>query len=315
MRQPPNACPLTRSRRQGYLEATRDRPEEAAIAPPHCYRLGNLDLHILSDGAFYQDAGAVFGVVPRTAWERVAGPPDEQNRMPLALNCLLVRSGGKLLLIETGVGDKDGALRQAQGADERSLLSEMAKLGVRPEEVDVVINTHLHADHCGWNTRRLESGELVPTFPRARYLIQRGEWEAATHPNERTRATYLAENLLPLEEADALDLIDGEMTVTPEVTIIPSHGHTADHASVVLTSGGETALYIGDIVQHEVQLERTAWVSAFDVLPLVSMETKKRLVERAIRERALVVSVHCAYPGLGRLSLGEDGRKHWEPVT
>ncbi len=284
------------------------------MAPPHSYRLGNLDLHILSDGAFYQDAGAVFGVVPRVMWERVAGPLDEQHRIPLGLNCLLVRSHGKLLLIETGVGDKDGARRQSTPVAQGSLLSELAALGVRPEEVDVVINSHLHADHCGWNTRRLQDGRLVPTFPRARYLIQRGEWEAATHPNERTRATYLAENLLPLEEADALELIEGELAVTPEVTVIPTPGHTEDHASVVLTSGGETAIYIGDMVQHGVQLERTAWVSAFDVLPLVSMETKKRIVERAIRERALVVSVHCPYPGLGRLTLGEDGRRRWEPV-
>jgi glyoxylase-like metal-dependent hydrolase (beta-lactamase superfamily II) len=285
------------------------------MAPPRSYRLGSLDLRILSDGTFYQDAGAVFGVVPRTSWEPVVEQVDDQNRMPLALNCLLVRSHDKLVLIETGVGDKDGARRQATPLEEGNLVGELATLGVRREDVDVVINTHLHADHCGWNTRRLETGELVPTFPRARYLIQRGEWQEATHPNERTRATYLAENVVPLEDAGVLELIDGDVAVTPEVTIIPSHGHTADHASVVLTSGGETALYIGDIVQHEVQLERTAWVSAFDVLPLVSMETKKRLVERAIRERALVVSVHCAYPGVGRLSLGEDGRKHWEPVT
>ena len=289
------------------------------MAPPHTYRLGNLDLHILSDGAFYQDAGAVFGVVPRIMWERVAGPLDEQHRIPLGLNCLLVRSHDQLLLIETGVGDKDGARQQSTPVEQGSLLSALAALGVRPEQVDVVVNSHLHADHCGWNTRRLEdadarSGRLVPTFPRARYLIQRGEWEAATNPNERTRATYLAENLLPLEEAGVLELIEGERSVTPEVTILSTPGHTADHASVVLTSGGETAIYIGDMIQHGVQLERTAWVSAFDVLPLVSMETKKRIVERAIRERALVVSVHCPFPGLGRLTLGDDGRRHWEPV-
>ena len=284
------------------------------MAPPHSYRLGNLDLHILSDGTFYQDAGAVFGVVPRVMWERIAGPLDQRYRMPLGLNCLLVRSHGKLVLIETGVGDKEGARRQASGAEEGNLLLELTTLGVRPEEVDAVVNTHLHADHCGWNTRRSEDGRLVPTFPRARYLIQRGEWEAAIHPNERTRATYLAENLLPLEEAGVLELIDGELSVTPEVTIIPARGHTEDHACVALTSGGETAIYIGDVVQHHVQLERTAWVSSFDVLPLVSMETKKRIVERAIRERALVVSVHSPYPGLGRLAMGEDGRRHWEPV-
>ncbi|OGO51325.1 MAG: hypothetical protein A2148_10490 [Chloroflexi bacterium RBG_16_68_14] len=285
------------------------------MAPPQTYRLGNLDLHILSDGTFFQDAGAVFGVVPRVMWERIAAPPlDGEHRMPLGLNCLLLRSHDKLVLIETGVGDKDGARRQSTPVDEGNLLAELAALGVRPEEVDIVINSHLHADHCGWNTRRLEDERLVPTFPRARYLIQRGEWEAATHPNERTRATYLEENLLPLAEAGALELIDGERAVTPEVTVIPTPGHTEGHASVVITSGGETAIYIGDMVQHGVQLERTAWVSAFDVLPLVSMETKKRIVERAIRERALVVSVHCPYPGVGHLTQGEDDRRRWEPV-
>ena len=285
------------------------------MTPPHTHRLGSLDLHILSDGTYYQDAGAVFGLVPRVMWERVAGPLDDQHRMSLGLNSLLVRSHDKLVLIETGVGDKESGRRQATPAQEGNLLLELAALGVHPEEIDVVVNTHLHADHCGWNTHRLEDGRLAPTFPRARYLIQRGEWEAAIHPNERTRATYLAENLLPLEEAGVLELIDGELAVTPEVTIVPTPGHTEDHAAVVLTSGGETAIYIGDVVQHSEQLKRTAWVSAFDLLPLVSMETKKRIVERAILEQALIVSVHCPFPGLGHLALGEDGRRHWEPVT
>ncbi len=284
--------------------------------PPHTYRLGNLDLQILSDGTYYQDAGAVFGIVPRVLWERVARPAlDDQYRMPLGLNCVLVRSGGKLVLIETGVGDKEGHRRQASPASEGTLLSALDDLAVRPEDIDIVINTHLHADHCGWNTCQGDDGKLAPTFPRARYLIERGEWEAATHPNERTRATYLAENLLPLEAAGVLELIDGERAVTPEITIVPTPGHTDDHAAVVLSSAGETAIYIGDLVQHHVQLERTAWVSSFDLLPLVSMETKKRIVERAIRERALIVSVHSPFPGLGRMTIGEDGKRHWEPVA
>ncbi|MGB2695833.1 MAG: MBL fold metallo-hydrolase [Dehalococcoidia bacterium] len=286
------------------------------MTSPHAYRLGNLDLQILSDGTYYQDAGAVFGIVPRVMWERAAKAAlDDQYRMGLGLNCVLVRSADKLVLIETGVGDKEGHRRQASPASEGTLLSALGQLGVRPENIDIVINTHLHADHCGWNTREGADDRVVPTFPRARYLIERGEWKAATHPNERTRATYLAENLLPLEEADVLELIDGERAVTPEITIIPTQGHTEDHASVVLSSAGETAIYIGDMVQHHVQLERTAWVSSFDMLPLVSMETKKRIVERAIRERTLIVSVHSPFPGLGRMTLGEDGKRHWEPVT
>jgi glyoxylase-like metal-dependent hydrolase (beta-lactamase superfamily II) len=281
---------------------------------PYDYRLGNLDLRVLSDGSFFQDAGAIFGIVPRVMWERAVNPTlDSQYRMAIAMNCVLVRSHDKVVLIETGAGDKEGHRRQATPAAEGNLMAELDAAGVRPEEIDIVINTHLHADHCGWNTR-LDSDRVVPTFPNAHYLIQRGEWEAATDPNERTRATYFAENLLPLEEAGQLDLIEGEYTVTPEITVIEAPGHTHDHASVVLSSGGETAIYIGDLVQHHIQLERTAWVASFDLLPLVSMETKKRIVERAIRERALIISVHDEFPGLGRITMGEDGKKHWMTV-
>jgi len=291
------------------------------------YRVGSLELVVLSDGTFRLDAGAVFGVVPRLLWEPVVEDLDESHRTSLGLNCLLLQSEGKTILIETGVGDKARESWQASPLEEGNLLSDLAAHGFRPEDVDIVINTHLHADHCGWNTRYLpvrqaglsagqadQDRKLVPTFPRARYLIQRGEWEAARHPNERTRATYLAENLTPLEESGHLELIEGETRVTSEVMVIPSPGHTADHASVVITSGGEVALYVGDIAQHRAQLERLAWVSAFDVLPLVSLETKRGLMERAIRENALVISVHLPFPGAGRMTTTPEGRRHWQPL-
>jgi glyoxylase-like metal-dependent hydrolase (beta-lactamase superfamily II) len=274
------------------------------------HRLGALDLAVLSDGEYYVDAGAVFGVVPRLLWEGVAGPLDAQHRLSLALNCLLLRSQGRLILIETGVGDKPGARRFASPAAQVNLLADLAAIGVRPEEVDIVINTHLHADHCGWNTRII-NGALVPTFANAEYIVTRTEWLAAMVPDERTAATYLADNLEPL--AGRVRLIDGETKVTDEVTIVPTPGHTEGHASVVIASAGETALYIGDVVQTAVQLERTAWVSAFDILPLISMETKKRLVERALREGSLIISVHAPYPGLGRLQAAERGPR-WTPA-
>ena len=285
------------------------------MASSHTHRLGNLDLHILSDGIYYQDAGAVFGIVPRVMWQRVVSPElDDQYRLPIGLNSLLVRSDGKLVLIETGVGNKEGHRRQASPIEQGDLISALSALGIQPDEIDIVINSHLHADHCGWNTRDGEGENAIPTFPKARYLIQRGEWEAATNPNERTRATYLQENFRPLEETGQLELVDGELAVTSEITMISTMGHTEDHASIVLMSSGETAIYIGDMVQHHVQLERTAWVSSFDVLPLVSMETKKRIVERAIDEQALIISVHEPFPGLGRMTRSEDGRKHWDIV-
>src|SRR5690606_12275247 len=197
-----------------------------------------------------------------------------------------------LILIETGVGDKaSGWRRQSSPAEQGTLLTELDALGVRPEEVDVVLNTHLHADHCGWNTRYVD-GELVPTFPNAAYMIVRDEWEAAIAPNERTRATYIEENLLPLRDKGRLELVEGETKVTDEVIIVPAPGHSAGHCAVVLASGGEKGIYVGDLAQVTVQLERTAWVSAFDILPLVTMETKKRLVEQAIEEGSLIIGVH-----------------------
>jgi glyoxylase-like metal-dependent hydrolase (beta-lactamase superfamily II) len=281
---------------------------------PARHRLGNIDLHLLSDGQYYQDAGAVFGVVPKVMWERLNIPLNDRHQMALGLNSLLLRSQGKTILIETGVGDKERPRAQSTPLSDGNLLGELKSVGVAPEDVDVVVNTHLHADHCGWNTRSDGAGGFVPTFPRARYLIQRNEWEAATHPNERTRATYLPENLLPLELTGCLELVDGEMRVTDEVTIIETHGHTAGHASVLLASGGEKALYIGDMVQHSVQLERAPWVSAFDLYPLEAMETKKAVVARAIAEHQLVVAVHCEFPGLGYMSETADGKRKWTPI-
>ncbi len=281
---------------------------------PAKHRLGNLDLAILSDGDFYIDAGATFGIVPRVMWESYAGEMDSRYRVTLGLNSLLLRSQGKTILIETGVGDKPGGWRrQSSPASQGTLLTEMDAIGVRPEEVDVVLNTHLHADHSGWNTRYVD-GELVPTFPNATYMLVRDEWEAAIAPNERTRATYLEENILPIEQKGRLELVDGETKITDEVTLVPTPGHSAGHASVVLSSGGESAIYIGDIAQKAVQLERTAWVAAFDIMPLVSMETKKRIVEQAISDGSLLIAVHAPFPGLGRMTRTEQGHRHWTAV-
>lgn len=278
------------------------------------HRLGNIDLAILSDGDFYLDAGATFGLVPRTMWEPFAGPLDAMHRLTLGLNSLLLRSEGKLILIETGVGDKPGGWRnQASAEANGTLLSDLASIGVTPNEIDVVINTHLHADHCGWNTRYL-GGELVPTFPNAEYVIMQAEWEAAIAPNERTRATYLTDNLLPVADKGRLRLLDGETKITDEVIVVPTPGHSAGHASIAIASGGEKALYLGDIAQVAVQLERTAWVSSFDILPLVSLETKKRLIEQAIADQALIVAVHGRFPGLGRIQRTAEGYRRWVTV-
>ena len=166
----------------------------------------------------------------------------------------------------------------------------------------------LHNDHTGWNTIERGDGELAVHSPMP-YYIQRGKWETRCH--ERTRATYLPENLLPVEAAGQIEFIDGETQVTSDITVIETPGHTAEHASVVIANGGESAVYLGDMIQHQVQLERVAWLSAFDVLPLINLETKKRLIADAIKNRSLLVAVHNPFPGVGRMSAGERGRNVW----
>jgi len=279
------------------------------------YRVGDFDVAIISDGSMRLDAGAVMGVIPRVMWEPVIGREniDASHRMELGLNCMLVRRGEDILLVDTGLGNKhEGAVRERMfPGDHGHLMARLAELGLTPNDITAVANTHLHADHCGWNTIR-DGEAVIPTFPRARYFMEAGEYEVASHPNERTKGTYFAENFRPLADSGQLELVDGEKEIMPGVHFIPTPGHTADHASIVLSSKGETAIYTGDLVHHPVQLERPAWIPAFDVLPLVTLETKKKLVERAIRERALLISTHNAYPGVGRLT-EKDGRRTFVP--
>ena len=281
------------------------------------YRVGSREIKVVSDGVIMLDAGAVFGLVPKVMWSRVIDGTNELNQIPLALNCLLTESDGKTVLIETGQGNKDFEQVRKRGGEVRhgTLLDDLARNGVRPEDVDIVINTHLHNDHVGWNTVACEGGGHRATFPNARYYVQRGEWIEAMHPNERTRATYLAENLVPVERADQIEFVDGEAQITSDIKMIEAPGHTAGHAAVAISNGGETAVYLGDMIQHEVQLERVAWLSAFDVLPLVNLETKKRLIADAIEHGHLMIAVHNAFPGAGRLSRTPEGRNKWTAET
>jgi len=275
-------------------------------------RLGGLEFLIVSDGVWQQDAGAAFGLTPRVAWEPFAGPLDDQYRMTLGLNCLVVRSQGKIVLVETGCGDKPIRLPIVGISGAGKLLDNLGRAGIRPEDVDAVITSHLHFDHVGWNTV-MQADKPVPTFPRARYLFQKGEWEAAQRPNERTKAAYPQENLEPLADARQLELVEGEAEVVKGVRMVPAPGHTAHHVVVELESEEELLIYMGDLILHPIMMERIAWISAFDVLPLVSLETKKRIIERALDKRALLVCAHAAYPGLGRLLL-EEGKRHWESL-
>jgi len=277
--------------------------------------IGKVEIEVVSDGIALQDGGAAFGLVPRVLWERLI-VPDELNRIPSVLRCLLIRSSGKLILVDTGYGDKLTAKeRERLNLHGERLLSALGRLGVRVEDVDIVINTHLHADHCGGNTIAKE-GEVVPAFPNAEYWIQRRELADARYPNERTQGTYFPENFLPLEATGQLRILNGDIQVTPEVRCWVTRGHTRAHQVVIIESEGEAAVFLGDACAWGISLERLAWVPAYDVEPMESIESKRRLRDWALRRDALLIFQHdpTMVAGRVRAAKGEPGRFVVEPM-
>jgi glyoxylase-like metal-dependent hydrolase (beta-lactamase superfamily II) len=255
--------------------------------------LGDVELTIVCDGRYWTDGGVHFGIVPRVLWEPIISP-DEKHRVPMGLNCLLIQSQGKRILVDTGLGSKLSPKRKDMvGLEcEIGLVGELEKLGIAPTDVDIVINTHLHADHCGGNTTFDKDGDPIPTFPRAEYWVQRLEWADARYPNERTRGTYLPENLLPLEEQGQLHLVSGDTTVTEEVRCVVTRGHTRAHQSVVIHSQGKTAIYLGDLAPWKENIERLAWAPAGDVEPLDNIESKRAVQQWAVKEEVLLIFEH-----------------------
>jgi len=250
---------------------------------------------LLNDGTVWQDPGGPFGLAPRTLWEGEL-PPEAHAATPMTLHALLVRSQGKTVLIETGLGTKlDEAALAAWGLErpEGTLLDQLARQGVSPEEVDLVINTHLHADHCGGNTH-IQNGRILPTFPRAEYLVQRLEWASAAQPDERTRNTYLPANFQPLIQSGQMRLVHGDTQVTGGLRTVVTRGHTRGHQSVVI-EGTRPVLFAGDMASLAVHFERLNWLTAFDAEPLETLATKRRWQAWAESNRAIVICAHDHY--------------------
>jgi len=270
----------------------------------HRMTLGEFELTALSDGIYHNDGGAMFGVIPKTMWEKRA-PADERNRIPLGTNSLLVRTGERNVLIDTGIGSKLNDKRRAIYDHEPRLLQSFADAGVSPGEIDIVINTHLHFDHCGWNTY-YKDGKAVPTFPRARYYVQEGELQHAHEQHERDRVSYMTDNYDPLVANGQMHLLKGDAEIAPGISVKVYPGHTRDLQAVIIRSGVQVACYPSDLVPNRNHLE-PMWVLGYDLYPLQTIENKHRFYDVAIPENWLVVFTHDVMTPWAYLDRGDRG--------
>jgi glyoxylase-like metal-dependent hydrolase (beta-lactamase superfamily II) len=270
--------------------------------------LGDHRVEIVPDGEFRLDGGAMFGVVPRSLWAR-ASPPDAENRVRLNANCLFVEACGERVIVETGVGDKWSAKQSAMyGINRERTLGESVKAitGCSPEEITVVVNTHLHFDHAGGNTKLDGQGRAIPTFPNARYFASRDEFEHAERPHERDRASYLAENWRPLIDSGQLELRDATYEVVPGLRMENVPGHSRTMQCVRLEGGGQTLFGFADLVPTRAHVPY-AWVMGYDLYPVETLEAKKRLLPQAARENWLCLFYHDADAPLCRV-VEDDGK-------
>jgi glyoxylase-like metal-dependent hydrolase (beta-lactamase superfamily II) len=277
------------------------------------WQFGRWAVHMIQAGAVHLDGGAMFGVVPKVLWDRRM-PADPRNRISLGMRCLVIEHDVGLILIETGSGNKEDRKFQDiygienEGENGRTMLEDGLRVaGYSPDDIAIVIDTHLHFDHAGGNTYRDERGDVRLSFPRARYVVQGGEYHYATHTNERTAASYFAPNFVPVFEAGRFDLVDGEREIVPGITVLPTPGHTPFHQSLLLESGGARAIVLGDLVPTVAHLP-LAWIMGYDVEPLVTLETKRRVLARALAEEWLLFFGHD--PAVSWAKLGHDGKSY-----
>ena len=254
--------------------------------------LGKFEIYGLRDGFFFLDGGAMFGVVPKTLWEKKF-PADEKNRIKLALNSILIKTAKELILVETGIGgDLDPKFYEYYSVERKpGLVLSLEKLGYQAEDIDLVVNTHLHFDHCGGNTSKNEKGEDVPTFPKAKYIIQKGEWEDALHPSERDKASYLEQNFLPLEKHGLLQLVDGNKEISEGVEVIVVPGHTSRHQCLKVSTGGKVFFFLGDLVPTSAHVG-LSYIMSYDLFPQQTLKNKREYFEQAIKEDWILAFNH-----------------------
>lgn len=276
-------------------------------------QFGDLELTPLFDGYLRLDGGAMFGVVPKPLWEKRA-PADDKNRITLAMRPLLVRNAAGVMLIDAGIGDKMDVKTTAIYAIDRSrnLDHSLADVGLDPGGVDLVLASHLHFDHAGGFTTKDGDGTIRPRFTRARYIARTAEWEDATHPHERNRASYLPENFVPLMTAGVLDLVPDDGTIMPGIRVVRTGGHTMHHQIVMLDAGSRTAVFAADLIPTTAHVDE-AWIMGYDLYPMDTLAFKRAFLREAIDREYLIFFEHDPVTAAGYVR-EKDGRKYVEPV-
>jgi len=303
----------TRAKPDFVLREGAAPPLDHLVPSVQTRQLGTFRVHAIQAGGQKLDGGAMFGVVPKPLWERRV-PADERNRIQLGMRCLLIEHPIGLVLIDAGLGNKENekfcdiyGVENTGQSGPTWLEDGLASLKLRPEDVAMVISSHLHFDHAGGNTTRGADGVIRPTFPNARYVMQRGELEFARHTNERTAASYFPHNFEPIAASGQLELVDGDREIVSGIHAVLTPGHTPYHQGLLIESNGELAFYLADLAPTTAHLP-LPWIMGYDVEPLVTLETKRRILKRAVDEKWLVVFEHDPKTAWSRLA--HDGKSY-----
>ena len=278
------------------------------MAKNNILRVGDVEIMQLSDGMLEFDLCNFFPTIPGDDWKGHEAHLTPEHKVRFNLGSYLIRSNGRNILVDTGLGPRPADTPDVPWGE---LLRDFEAKNVRVDDIDMVVMTHLHRDHVGWNLKK-EGGRYVPTFPKARYWMSRKDWDACHQPDvQPTRFPNAPDCVWPLQDLGLIEFMEGEHTITPELTAVPTPGHTPGHVSIMVTSKGERALVLGDAAHNPVQLDQTDWVSRADMDPEITRQTRRVLFDRLEREQILVAAGHFEAPGFGRI-VRLEGRRYWK---